>query len=42
MKKNSLEKVLFVLKEMTNEIKVPKEVADKAIIPIQRMLEIKS
>lgn len=40
MKKNSLEKVLAVLKEMTNEIKVPKEIADKAIVPIQRMLKI--
>ena len=41
MKKNTLEKVLTVLKEMTNEIKVPKEIADKAIVPIQRMLEVK-
>ena len=41
MKKNSLDKVLNVLKEMTNEIKVPKEIADKAIVPIQRMLEVK-
>ena len=41
MKKNSLDKVLSVLKEMTNEIKVPKEIADKAIVPIQRMLEVK-
>ena len=41
MKKNSLEKVLKVLKEMTNEIKVPKKIADKAIIPIQKMLDIR-
>ena len=41
MKKNSLDKVLNVLKEMNNEIKVPKEIADKAIVPIQRMLEVK-
>ena len=41
MKKNSLDKVLNVLKEMNNEIKVPKEIAEKAITPIQRMLEIK-
>ena len=27
--------------EMNNEIKVPKEIADKAIVPIQRMLEVK-
>lgn len=40
MKKNSLEKILDVLQEMKNEIKVPKEIADKAIVPIQRMLEI--
>jgi quinolinate synthase len=41
MKKNSLEKVLDVLQEMKNEIKVPKEIAQKAIVPIQRMLEVK-
>ena len=41
MKKNSLEKVLYVLQEMKNEIKVPQEIGQKAIIPIQRMLEIK-
>jgi len=41
MKKITLEKVLDTLQEMKNEIKVPKEIADKAIIPIQRMLEIK-
>jgi quinolinate synthase len=41
MKKNNLGKVLNVLEEMTNEVKVPKEIADKAIIPIQKMLEVK-
>ena len=41
MKKNSLEKVLYVLQEMKNEIKVKTDIADKAIVPIQRMLEIK-
>lgn len=41
MKKNSLEKVLYVLKEMKNEIKVRKDIANKALIPIQRMLEMK-
>ena len=41
MKKNSLEKVLYVLQEMKNEIKVRKDIASKAIIPIQRMLEIR-
>ena len=41
MKKNSLEKVLDVLQEMKNEIKVQEEIARKAIVPIQRMLEVK-
>lgn len=41
MKKNSLEKVLYVLQEMKNEIKVRKDIANKALIPIQRMLEVK-
>ena len=41
MKKNSLEKVLYVLQEMKNEIKVKTDIAKKAIIPIQRMLEMK-
>ena len=41
MKKNSLEKVLYVLQEMKNEIKVRKDIANKALIPIQKMLEIK-
>ena len=41
MKKNSLEKVLYVLQEMKNEIKVKTDIANKAIIPIQRMLEMK-
>lgn len=41
MKKISLEKVLDTLQEMKNEIKVSKDIAEKAIIPIQRMLEIK-
>ena len=41
MKKNSLEKVLYVLQEMKNEIKVRKDIANKALIPIQKMLENK-
>lgn len=41
MKKNTLEKVLWVLQEMKNEIKVPEDIRVKAYLPIKRMLEIK-
>lgn len=41
MKKITLEKVLETLQEMKNEVKVSKDIAQKAIIPIQRMLDIK-
>ena len=32
--------LLLVLENMTNEVKVPGEIAEKAIVPIQRMLQI--
>ncbi len=41
MKKNTIEKVLWVLQEMKNEIKVPENIRAKAYLPIKRMLEIK-
>ncbi|MDD3053256.1 MAG: quinolinate synthase NadA [Endomicrobiaceae bacterium] len=41
MKKNTLEKVLWVLQEMKNEIKVQEDIRIKAYLPIKRMLEIK-
>jgi quinolinate synthase len=40
MKLCTLEKVLFALEEMQNEIKVPKEIADKARLTIEKMLSI--
>lgn len=40
MKKNTLEKVVEVLENMSNEVKVSKDIAEKAIVPIQRMLKI--
>ncbi len=40
MKKNTLEKVVNVLENMTNEVKVPNKIAEKALLPIQRMLQI--
>ncbi|MCM8819604.1 MAG: quinolinate synthase NadA [Candidatus Omnitrophica bacterium] len=40
MKLGSLEKVLWVLEELKNEVKVPKEIQVKAIKPIKRMLSI--
>ena len=40
MKKNTLEKVADVLENMTNEVKVPENIAEKARLPIERMLRI--
>ncbi|MBF6641603.1 quinolinate synthase NadA [Flavobacterium sp. J49] len=40
MKLNTLRKVYDCLLHESPEIKVPKKIADKAIIPIQRMLEL--
>ena len=40
MKKNTLQKVADVLENMTNEVKVPKDIAEKARLPIERMLKI--
>ncbi|MDD5021540.1 MAG: quinolinate synthase NadA [Endomicrobiaceae bacterium] len=40
MKKNTLEKVLWTLQEMKNEIKVPEEIRVLAYKPIRKMLDI--
>lgn len=40
MKMNTLEKVYLALRDETPEIIVDKEIAEKAILPIQRMLEL--
>jgi len=40
MKKNTLEKVLWALEEMKNEIKVPDDIREKAKKSIDRMIEI--
>lgn len=40
MKKNTLEKVLWTLQDMKNEIKVPEEVRVLAYKPIKRMIDI--
>ncbi len=40
MKLNTMEKIYNCLKNETPEITVDKEIADKAIVPIRRMLEI--
>lgn len=40
MKLNSLEKLYLCLKNETNEVDVPKELREKALIPIKRMLEL--
>lgn len=40
MKLCTLEKILWALEEMQNEIKVPKEIADKARLTIEKMLSI--
>jgi len=40
MKKNTLEKVVWSLENLQYEVKVPEAIREKALIPIQRMLEI--
>jgi len=40
MKKNTLEKMIWSLENMQYEVKVPQALAEKARLPIQRMLEI--
>lgn len=40
MKKNTLEKVLWTLQDMKNEIRVPENIREKAYKPIKRMLDI--
>lgn len=40
MKKNTLEKVLQVLEQEINEIKLPEDIIEKAKIPLERMLSI--
>ena len=40
MKLNTIEKVYNCLLNETPEIQIDKEIAEKAIIPIRRMLEI--
>lgn len=40
MKKNTLEKVLWTLQEMKNEIKVPEEIRVLAYKPIKRMIDV--
>lgn len=42
MKLNSLEKILWCLQDMAPVVTVPPEVAQKALAPIQRMLEVLS
>ena len=40
MKKNTLDKVLAVLKEENNTVEVSEDVRRKALIPLDRMLEL--
>ncbi|PIQ85735.1 MAG: quinolinate synthase [Candidatus Omnitrophica bacterium CG11_big_fil_rev_8_21_14_0_20_45_26] len=40
MKMNTLEKIVLALEKMQYEVKVPQAIAEKALIPIQRMLDI--
>lgn len=40
MKLSSLEKVLWVLEDMANEVRVPKKIQERAIQPVNRMLSI--
>src|SRR3989338_3386246 len=42
MKQNTLEKIVLSLERMQYEIKVPQAVRERAIVPIERMLEISS
>lgn len=41
MKLNSLEKMVWTLEDMEPQVTVPADIAEKALRPIQRMLEIK-
>lgn len=41
MKKTTLEKVLWALKEMKNEVKVPEDIRVRAVTALDRMLKIK-
>ena len=40
MKLNTLEKVLHVLKTGENEMKLPEELCERAVQPLDRMLEL--
>lgn len=40
MKLNTLEKIVLSLEKMQYEVKVPEEIAKRALLPIQRMLQI--
>lgn len=40
MKKNTLEKVLQVLEEEINEVILDKDIIEKAIKPLERMLSL--
>ena len=40
MKMNTLEKVVESLENLQYEVKVPRELAERALLPIQRMLAI--
>jgi quinolinate synthase len=40
MRQNTLEKLLACLRDETNEIIVDKAVAEKAVLPIRRMLDL--
>ncbi len=40
MKMNTLEKIVTCLEKMQYEVKVPEEIAKRALLPIQRMLAV--
>ena len=40
MKVNTLEKIVLSLERLEHEVKVPREIADRARLPIQRMVSI--
>ena len=40
MKQVSIEKVLYVLENEANVVRVQEEVAKKALVPLEKMLEI--